>query len=343
MFQSFVELCLKRFIFWILNVCGKNGLSMEPLILGVVAFAISLLLLYVGAKKTLQGAVCLANSLYFNKVVVGTVVAASITALPELMSSLVAVFWESSHLALGNLIGSNIYNVPLIIGLCGLIREFKMKNSSVVTESTFMIVLSSFFALIIILTGQVTWWLGLIFLSAYPLFIYYSIRKSNNNHEGDGNGNSKKALVYVILGGAALLSGTMLLVRSALFISEIFGLKEFYVGLTITAVGCIIPEAAVSIFAALQGEQEISIGNVIGDNIITITLVFGLVAIIVPLRGHSFDVALQEILTTVPFMVLVTVLLLFMSRAHQKVTKPLSILMLIIAAISFIAQTIFLA
>jgi len=316
---------------------------MEPLILGAAAFIVSLVLLYVGAKKTLQGAVCLANSLCINKVVAGTVVVASITALPELMSSLVAVFWGSSHLALGNLIGSNIYNVPLIIGLCGLIREFKMKNSSVVTESAFMIVLSSLFALIIILTGQVTWWLGLIFLSAYPLFIYYSIRKSNNNHEGDGNGSPRKAWVYVIFGGFVLLSGTVLLVRSALLISEVFGLKEFYVGLTITAVGCIIPEAAVSIFAALAGEQEISIGNVIGDNIITITLVFGLVAIIVPLKGHSFDVALPEILTTVPFMVLVTFILLVMSRAHQRVTKSLSILMLIIAAISFIAQTIFLA
>ncbi|MEM3759499.1 MAG: hypothetical protein QXZ02_00115 [Candidatus Bathyarchaeia archaeon] len=93
----------------------------------------------------------------------------------------------------------------------------------------------------------------------------------------------------------------------------------------------------------LEGEQEISIGNVIGDNIITITLVFGLVAIIVPLKGHSFGVALPEILITVPFMVLVTFILLIVSKAHQGVTKSLSILMLIIAAISFIAQTIFLA
>jgi len=134
----------------------------------------------------------------------------------------------------------------------------------------------------------------------------------------------------------------MLLVRSALLISEIFGLKEFYVGLTITAVGCIIPEAAASLFAAFVGEQEISIGNVIGDNIITITLVFGLVAVIVPLNGHSFDVSPSEIFTTVPFMILVTIILLVMSKAHQRVTKPLSAIMLAVAAISFIVQTIFL-
>jgi len=313
---------------------------MESLILGAVAFVVSLLLLYVGAKKTLQGAVCLAGSLCINKVVAGTIIVASVTALPELMSSLVAVFWESSHLALGNLIGSNIYNVPLIIGLCGLIREFKMKNSSVVTESAFMIVLSSIFAVAIILAGQVTWWLGLVFLFAYFLFIHYSIRKSNNGHARDGNGSSRKAWMYLILGGFALLGGTTLLVRSALLISEVFGLKEFYVGLTITAFGCIIPEAAVSVVAALEGEEEISIGNVIGDNIITISLVFGLIAIIASLKGYPFTVATQEILTTVPFMVLVTFILLVMSKTHQRVTRPISILMLIVAAVSFIVQTI---
>ncbi len=145
---------------------------MELLVLGVAAFALSLLLLYLGAKKTLRGAVLIANSIGVNRVVAGTVIVASITALPELLSSLFAAMWASSHLALGNILGSNIYNVPLIIGLCGLIREFKMKNSPVVTESVFMIGLSVFFALIIALTGQVTWWLGLVFLAVYPIFYW---------------------------------------------------------------------------------------------------------------------------------------------------------------------------
>jgi len=315
---------------------------MELLILGAAAFVASLLLLYIGAKKTLQGAVLVANGLGVSRVVAGTVIVASITALPELMSSLIAAVWASSHLALGNLLGSNIYNVPLIIGLCGLVKEYKMKNSPVITESAFMIGLSAFFALIIILIGQVTWWMGLVFLAIYPAFIYYSIRKSNNNHNGNGKRLSKRALVYMILGGLILLGGTMLLVRSALLISEFCGLNAFYVGLTITAIGCIIPEAAVSLFAAFAGEQEISIGNVIGDNIITITLVFGLVALIVTFNGQSFNVTSSEILTTVPFMVLVTVILLVMSKVRQRVTRPLSILMLAVAAVSFMVQTILL-
>jgi cation:H+ antiporter len=79
----------------------------------------------------------------------------------------------------------------------------------------------------------------------------------------------------MVLGGAALIAGTFLLVYSATAISEIFGLSHFYAGLTIIALGCVVPETAVSVAAAFHGEQEISIGNVIGDNIITITLVFG--------------------------------------------------------------------
>ncbi|MEM3731844.1 MAG: sodium:calcium antiporter [Candidatus Bathyarchaeia archaeon] len=316
---------------------------MELLILGAVAFVASLWLLYAGAKKTLKGAVLVANSIGVSRVVAGTVLVASITALPELMSSIIAVVWASSHLALGNLLGSNIYNVPLIIGLCGLVREFKLKNSPVILESAFMIALGAFFAIILALTGQVTWWMGIMFLALYPAFIYRSIRRSNNgNCNGNGGKVSKRLVANMIFGGAVLLSGTMLLVRSALLISEIFGLREFYVGLTISALGCIIPEAAVSLLAARAGEQEISVGNVIGDNIITITLVFGLVAIISAVKGYLFYVSQLEILSTVPFMVLVTVMLLIMSKMRQKITRPISVLMLAFAAASFIIQTMLL-
>jgi len=338
---SFV-FCLEKVYILGLGVCWESGTFMELLFLGVVAFASSLLLLYVGAKKTLRGAILIANGIGVNRVVAGTVIVASITALPELLSSLFAAVWASSHLALGNILGSNIYNVPLILGLCGLIREFKMKNSPVITESAFMICLSVFFALAVMLTGQVMSWLGLVFLAIYPIFIGYSIRKSNNNHNGNGTGVPKRAVASMVLGGAILLGGTMMLVRSALLISELFGLNQFYVGVTITAIGCIIPEAAVSLFAALAGEQEISIGNVVGDNIITITLVFGLIAVISTLNGRTFYVSQYEVLSTVPFMVLVTIILLVMSKTHQKITRPLSVVMLAVAAASFIMQTLLL-
>jgi len=90
----------------------------------------------------------------------------------------------------------------------------------------------------------------------FPAFIYYSLRKPNNSYNGNGERASKKALIHMIFGGLVLLGGTMLLVRSALLITELCGLKEFYVGLTITALGCIIPETAVSLLAAFAENKK---------------------------------------------------------------------------------------
>jgi cation:H+ antiporter len=307
---------------------------MEPLILSLSGFAISLLLLYFGSAKVVEAAPSISARLGFNKVVVGTVFVASVTAFPELMSSLFAVFLGSSHLALGNLIGSNIYNIPLILGICGLIREFKMRGSPINKECLFMIGLSLLFTALIVITGRVTWWIGAIFIAFYPIFIYYSIRGGNHNSNEKANVSLAKTGAYMTFGGIALLSGTLLLVYSALNITEIFGLKQFYAGLTIVALGSIIPEVAVSVAAAIAGEQEISIGNVIGDNIITITLVFGLVALIRPIT-----VSFSEVLATAPFMVIVTIMLLAMNKSSHTVTRSWGLIMLITALLIFIIQT----
>jgi cation:H+ antiporter len=304
--------------------------------LSIAAFIASLLLLYTGSKKIVAAATSLASSLNLHKVIVGTVFVASVTSAPELFSSLLAAIFSSSQLAFGNIIGSNIYNVPLIIGICGLIGEYKMKNSTINKECLLMTGLATLLMLLTIATGTVAWWTGIIFLGTYPAFIYYSIRRGNGN--GDPTSEARESIakpaVTMVLGGAALIAGTFLLVYSATAMAEIFGLSHFYAGLTIMALGCVIPETAVSVAAALHGEQEISIGNVIGDNIITITLVLGLVALI-----RSFTVTLQEILTTVPFMILVTFVLYAMNRRSHKITRAWSILMLAIAATALLLET----
>jgi|YelNatPaOPRAMG01_1025707.scaffolds.fasta_scaffold02528_13 cation:H+ antiporter len=303
----------------------------------IAAFIASLLLLYLGSKKIVNAAKHLASSLNIHKVIVGTVFVASVTSAPEFLSSVIAVLFGSSQLALGNIIGSNIYNIPLIIGICGLIGDFKMKNSTINNECLIMIGLAAMLMIFTMATGMVTWWMGLIFLALYPVFIYYSIRKGNGNGESENKACKTpwKPIAFMMLGGAALLTGTFLLVYSATAMAEIFGINHFYAGLTIMALGCVVPETAVSVAAALHGEQEISIGNVIGDNIITITLVFGVVALI-----KSFTVTLQEILTTVPFMILVTLVLFVMNKRSHKITRTWSILMLAMAVAAFLLETL---
>ena len=296
-----------------------------------------MLILCWGSKRVVRGATGLSSCLNISKVVVGTVFVASVTALPELLSSLFSVFLGSSHLALGNIIGSNIYNIPLIIGVCGLVGGLKIKNSSINKECFFMIGLSLLMMAVLTVTQMVTWWIGAFFVALYPVFIYYSIRKGNCSvHEEceEPKRSLKNVSTDILLGGGALVISTFLLVFSALSISEIFGLNQFYVGLTVVALGCVVPELAVSVAAALAGEQDIVIGNVIGDNILTLTLVFGLVGL-----TSSFSVSLSEILLTAPFMVISTLMLFALNKLSNNVSRTWGVMMLATASLAFIFQT----
>lgn len=296
-----------------------------------------MLILCWGSKRVVRGATGLSSCLNISKVVVGTVFVASVTALPELLSSLFSVFLGSSHLALGNIIGSNIYNIPLIIGVCGLVGGLKIKNSSINKECFFMIGLSLLMMAVLTVTQMVTWWIGAFFVALYPVFIYYSIRKGNCSvHEEceEPKRSLKNVSTDILLGGGALVISTFLLVFSALSISEIFGLNQFYVGLTVVALGCVVPELAVSVAAALAGEQDIVIGNVIGDNILTLTLVFGLVGL-----TSSFSVSLSELLLTAPFMVISTLMLFALNKLSNNVSRTWGVMMLATAGLAFIFQT----
>jgi len=262
---------------------------------------------------------------------------ASVTALPELLSSMFSVFLGSSHLALGNIIGSNIYNIPLIIGVCGIVGGIKIRNSAINKECYFMIGLSLLMMTLLAVTGMVTWWIGTIFVAFYPLFVYYSVRKGNCSiHEEckESNRSLMNVSADILVGGGALVISTFILVFSALSISEIFGLNQFYVGLTVVALGCVVPELAVSVAAVLAGEQDIVIGNVIGDNILTLTLVFGLVGL-----TSSFSVSLSELLLTAPFMVIATLMMFALNKLSSNVSRLWGVMMLATASLAFIFQT----
>ncbi len=312
---------------------------MEILILSILGLAVSLLILYWGSKRVVRGASGLSSCLNISRVVVGTVFVAFVTALPELLSSMFAVGLGSSHLALGNIIGSNIYNIPLIIGICGLLGGgLRIKSSSINKECVFMIGLSFLMIMLLAVTQMVSWWMGAIFVSFYPIFIYYSIRNGTcSAEECTGSKPSKKRIsVDMLLGSGALVVSTFLLVNSALNISMIFGLDQFYVGLTIVALGCVVPEVAVSVAATLAGEQDITIGNVIGDNMLTLTLVFGIVGL-----TSSFSVSLVEVLYTAPFMVIAAFMLFAMNKLGHNVNKMWGVMMLATACFAFIFQTSF--
>ena len=152
---------------------------------------------------------------------------AFVTALPELLSSLFSVGFGSSHLAFGSIIGSNIYNILLIIGISGLVGGgLKIKNSTISKECFFMMGLSFLMIVLLAVTRMVTWWMGAIFVAIYTLFIYYSIRHgtcSAEEYKGP-KPNKRNIGTDILLGSSALVVNTFLLVNSAIIISTIFGI-----------------------------------------------------------------------------------------------------------------------
>ncbi|MCS7120373.1 MAG: hypothetical protein RMJ07_01725 [Nitrososphaerota archaeon] len=300
------------------------------LLISILAILTGIILIHIGSKEVVFSALSLSERINLHKAAVGAIFVALATSLPEFVTSLVAALSVSSYMALGNIIGSNIYNVPLVLGICGLIREFRIKDNPVKDQCLFMIGMSGMITLISLVFGAVTWWIALSFLAAYPIIIFYHIRRGNGSGQ-TVNGSIRldaKIIAAIILGGAILACGSYLLVHGALSVVNALGITHFYAGLTILSFGCIIPELAVSVAAAIRGEEEISIGNVIGDNIITMTLVLGSVGLIRP-----FVVSFFDIISTVPFMILVTLILYAMALRRCKVTKVWSVLMLALAGI----------
>jgi cation:H+ antiporter len=176
--------------------------------------------------------------------------------------------------------------------------------------------------------------MGVIIVAIYPLFIFYYIRNRSCSSPEECTGSKprlRKRDIDILLGASALVISTFLLVFCTLNLSTIFRLGQFYVGLTIVALGCVVPEVEVSVAATLAGEQEITIGTFIGDNMLTLTLVFGIVGL-----TSLFSVSLSEVLLTAPFMVIAAFILFAMNKMDQNVNRIWGIMMLLTESVAFI-------
>lgn len=303
--------------------------------LAVMVF-FSLFLTYLGVSRTLKGALGLSTLINLNKSTTGAVVIASITALPELSSSITATILGSSHLALGNILGSNIYNLPLLIGLAGIFGEFKI-NKNVAEQCLILIVINILVAGVTITIGSIPRAFSVVLLVLYLLFLYRQLKNGAKCEQGTCGMRArgiKEATLTLITGGAALILGSFILVNSAVGVINAYQTSPFLVGV-VMSLGAVLPEVAVSLFSALKREHEISVANILGDNIITITLVLGLVSLIRPMQ-----VIASEIITTIPYTIVFTVVIYFMQIKGWKVTRKTAVIFLLSIVTIFVYQTI---
>lgn len=260
--------------------------------LGAILVLAGLLLLYYGAEYLVTGSSRLALSFGVRPLVVGLTVVAFATSMPELMVSLFATTRGASSMAAGNIIGSNIANIGLILGVAALITPVVVARSTLTREMPIMVA-ASLAVYIIAMDGEIAFMNGLgLFISLLAFLGYCLMTARNPEIPGDGEvshaiseagkGRSRN-VVLVLIGMVGLGVGAELMVRGAVMIATLLGVSELIIGLSIVALGTSLPELAASVMSAWKGEMDISVGNVIGSNVFNLLFVLGICPMIQPI------------------------------------------------------------
>ncbi len=259
----------------------------------IALFILGLVLLVAGAEFLVRGAAGLAARLGITPLVIGLTVVAFGTSAPELAVSVQAGLAGQPDIAVGNVVGSNIVNVLLILGISALIVPLAVSQQLVRIDVPLLIGVSLVF-LLMSLDGRIGRFDGLLLFAGIVAYILFALRLSRqeSNQVADeyaqefGSGQAMAALplqiVLIAAGLAMLVLGSHWLVNGAVTFARYLGVSELIIGLTIVAVGTSLPELATSVVAALRGERDIAVGNVVGSGIFNILAIAGIAAIVTP-------------------------------------------------------------
>lgn len=264
---------------------------MTGTLLAIIQLIAGFVLLYFGGDWLVNGGVALARRFRISSLVIGMTIVAFGTSAPELLVSMISSIKGSAGIAMGNVIGSNIANIGLILGLTAMLCPIPTQNRKVSANGLVMI-LTSVLLLVFSLNNGLSRTEGLILLAGIILFTVISIRLGRTSMEefepaADGQGKQMSvlaAILLIALSCAMLAFGADFMVDGATSVAKALGVSDKVIGLTIVALGTSLPELAASVAAALKKEMDISIGNIIGSNIFNIMCVLGVSASIRPIQ-----------------------------------------------------------
>ncbi|WP_452597693.1 calcium/sodium antiporter [Pontimicrobium sp. MEBiC01747] len=248
-----------------------------------------LVTLILGGNWLLKSAVALSLKLEIPKIVIGMTVVSFATSAPELIVSVNAALSGSSDLALGNVIGSNIANLGLVLGITLLLSKIDVEKSFYKTDWPVMMIASLALYFFIIGDKAIVAHEGLILFVLLLVFLIYLLRFQktavvDEMPEDDEPLPLYKIVLFLVLGGVSLWGGSELLIKGAVAMAQDFGISERIIGVTVVSIGTSIPELAASVIAILKKEKGISLGNLIGSNIFNILAVLGITAMITPIK-----------------------------------------------------------
>ena len=291
------------------------------MLLALFFILVGFVLLIGGAEYLVRGAVAIANKLKIPSIIVGLTIVAFGTSTPEFVVSIKAALNGAGGISIGNIVGSNVSNILLILGVAGVISSVTCEKKTFLRDWGFMMfttLLFVFFAL----SGKFVFWHGLIMLAVligFIVFNYFNSKDAPDDSETQSslaNKNWFMVIVITAIGLLAILYGSELLVKGAVSLAKIFGVSEAIIGLTIVAVGTSMPELATTVVASIRKQNGVALGNVVGSNIWNIVFIMGATSTIV-----DVEVVRQIMVYDIWVMLFATVVLLPIMMTQSKLNK----------------------
>lgn len=315
------------------------------MLINLLLLAFGFVILIKGADWFVDGASAVAGNFKISKMLIGLTIVAFGTSAPEFAVSIKSLMSGSGDIVLGNVVGSNIFNILLITGLSSCIHALTVKNNTVRKELPITMMMSAL--LVVLLSDNVfdknminmfTRGDGITLILFFLVFIYYLISMMRNKTEDEVEENIMKlpkAIFLTVLGIAGIVFGSNFVVDSATYIATALGVSERMIGLTIIAMGTSLPELVTSVIATKKGEYDIAIGNVVGSNIFNIGMVIGLpVALFGTIPNVTYNIV--DLV-----MMLVSAILLFIFSYNDNKLKRNEGIIFLIMFVAYYSYVIF--
>ena len=289
------------------------------IIIQVVLLLVGFVFLIKGSDFFVDGASSIASLLKIPTIIVGLTIVALGTSAPEAAVSITSSLAGSNAMAVSNVIGSNMFNILMVIGLSALLGELLMEKDVLKKDLPFLVGITILFAAFILINWDISSIEGIILLAILIIYIFYLIRSAGKSESSKQVEKPKlslpKSIIFILVGIVGIVLGGDLVVNSASDIAIALGMSETLVGLTIVAIGTSLPELVTSLTALKKGENQLVIGNVIGSNIFNILFVLGASSTISAIPLDS------SMLMDVIFMVFVTILCFIFGKTQSKFDK----------------------
>ena len=267
-----------------------SGFFRTFVLMDIIAIIIGIALVLWGADRLTDGAVAVAQRMGIPQIVIGLTIVAFGTSMPEFCSSLVSALNHQPGMAVGNVVGSNIFNALLIVGAAAIVAPITILPSTVKKDIPFALISSVLLVMLCGFDGKIQWYDAVIMLVFFIIFMYMTLKEAKSGKIQEEESETRKkpmsklmSIVWIVVGLACLIGGSTIFVNGASSLAATLGVDPAIIGLTIVAMGTSLPELATSVVSASKGNSGIAIGNVLGSNAFNILFILGVTGVIYPL------------------------------------------------------------